>query len=526
MSRSSRIEGGIGKPLSRRIGFWLGPVAFVLTLAAGHVAPGHVLITKMIAVAMLMAIWWIMDAIPLAATSLLPLALYPLLGIMKGKEVAPLYVNSVIFLFLGGFLIALAMERWDLHKRIALSIIRVVGGSPAMLVLGFMVATAFLSMWISNTAATIMMLAIGLSVIQAEEETFGRKAVDHFSAALLLGIAYAASAGGIATLVGTPPNLSLVRIFEVLFPEAASNGFSITFGPWLLLCLPLSLLMLVSIWLLLTKVFFRSPSELKLSSEVVDKEYRKLGPMTYQQIVVAMVFVSTALLWVFRNDLTIGTKFKIPGWSHLLGHGDLLDDGTVAVAMALILFLIPSRKSEKQGEDEGYGTILDFGVFRKIPWHIILLFGGGFALAKGFQTSGLSAWVGSGFSELAGTPETLMIGAVCGIISFLTELTSNTATTEMILPLLASISTAAKINPLMLMIPATISASFAFMMPVATPPNAIIFGSGRIRIAQMVRVGVVINLIGIVLVTVVFQLLGPLLFDIQPGAFPDWAATP
>ncbi len=519
------IEGGRQKPGARRVGFWLGLVVFGLALSVGQVAPDLPLASRMAAVALLMAIWWISDAVPLAATSLLPLVLYPALGIMSGKEVAPVYVNYVIFLFLGGFLIALAMERWDLHKRIALTIIRMVGGSPALLVLGFMIATAFLSMWISNTATAIMMLAIGLAVIRAEEETFGPEAVANLSTALLLGIAYSASAGGVATLVGTPPNLSLVRIFELTFPRAADADVAFSFGQWMLLALPLSLLMLTAIWLLITKVFFRSPPALQLTSEAIDAERRKLGPVTREQAVVFAVFAATAVLWVFRNDLTLGTSFRIPGWSNLLAHGDLLDDGTIAIGMALLLFLIPAKNRSPQasGADDRYGTVLDFSVFSKVPWHIILLFGGGFALAKGFQTSGLSVWVASGFGGLEGAPIPIMIAGICFTLTFLTELTSNTATTEMILPLLASIAVAANIHPLTLMVPATLSASCAFMMPVATPPNAIVFGSGRLRIADMVKIGIVINLIGVVLITVLFGLLGPAVLGIELDVLPAWA---
>ncbi|MEM9556949.1 MAG: SLC13 family permease [Acidobacteriota bacterium] len=525
MSHEHPIEGGRKKPTARRIGFWLGLVVFGLTLSAGSVAPDQPLVARMAAVALLMAIWWISDAVPLAATSLLPLVLYPLLGIMSGKEVAPVYVNYVIFLFLGGFLIALAMERWNLHKRIALSIIGLVGGSPALLVLGFMIATAFLSMWISNTATAIMMLAIGLAVIRAEEESFGEPAVANLSIALLLGIAYSASAGGLATLVGTPPNLSLVRIFELTFPRAADAGVSFSFGQWMLLALPLSVLLLTTIWLLITQVFFRSPPELHLSSNTVESERRKLGALTREQAVILGVFVATAVLWVFRNDLTLGASFRIPGWSNLLTNGDLLDDGTIAIAMALLLFLVPAKNRSPQAPSSGdhYGTILDFSVFGRVPWHIILLFGGGFALAKGFQTSGLSVWVAQGFSGLEGTPIPIMIAAICFTLTFLTELTSNTATTEMTLPLLASIAVAAKIHPLLLMVPAALSTSCAFMMPVATPPNAIVFGSGRLRIADMVKIGIVINLIGVALITLLFTLLGPAVFGIEAGVFPDWA---
>lgn len=507
-----------------RVGFWAGIAGFVITLTVGHFLSGEsdTVTSRMAAVAVLMAIWWISDAIPLAATSLLPLVLFPILGIMKGRDVAPIYVNYIIFLFIGGFLIALAMERWNLHRRIALSIIRKVGGSPALLVLGFMIATAFLSMWISNTATTIMMVAIGLAVISSMEDSFGREKTSNLSVALLLGIAYGASVGGMATLVGTPPNLALVRIFEQTFPAAAEAGFSFSFGQWMLFGVPLSTLLLAVIWFLLTKVFFRPSSVLEFTGGVIEEEQKKLGPVKYEEKVVLAVFTATALLWVFRKDLVIGS-LTIPGWSGLLPTGSLLDDGTIAITMALILFLVPTRS--KDSESEGYGTILDFGVFAKVPWHIVLLFGGGFALAKGFTTSGLSAAVGNACSGLEGTPPFVMVALLCGVLTFLTELTSNTATTEMILPLLASIAVGIKVHPLILMIPAALSASCAFMMPVATPPNAIVFGSRRIRIGQMVRVGIVINLIAIALISILFFLLAPLIFGIDFSTLPDWAET-
>lgn len=506
-------------PLAKRVGFWLGIAAFFAVLIGGDLDPGNPLVSKMAAVALLMAIWWISDAIPLAATSLVPLGLFPLLGIMSGKEVAPVYVNYIIFLFIGGFLIALAMERWNLHRRIALRIVSIVGSEPSRLVLGFMIATAFLSMWISNTATAIMMLAIGLAVIKQTETTFGKDDTANLSVALLLGIAYGASIGGIATLVGTPPNLALVRLFELSFPGAEAGGFHFSFGQWMLFGLPLSITMLVLTWLVLTRLVFPSPKHLTLDPSILAKERESLGRISYEEKVVGSVFLATALLWIFRKDLSLG-EFTLPGWSAALPFGHLIDDGTIAITMALTLFLIPARRSDQ--ETGSHGSILDSEVFSKLPWHIILLFGGGFALAKGFQVSGLSDWVGSYFTHLEGAPDWLLVAAISGGITFLTELTSNTATTEMILPLLASIATAAKIHPLMLMIPAAVAASCAFMMPVATPPNAIVFGSGRIKVSQMVKAGIIINLIGIIIITLVFLLLGPAVFDIDTETLPEW----
>ncbi|MHC5008495.1 MAG: SLC13 family permease [Planctomycetota bacterium] len=499
-----------------RVGFWLGLGLFAVILLFVDLKPGAPLVTRMAAVAALMAAWWITDAIPLAATALLPLVLFPLLGIMTGRDTAPVYVNHIIFLFVGGFIIALAMEKWGLHKRIALWIIRAVGSSPARLILSFMIASAFLSMWISNTATTIMMVTIGLAIIAEQESAFGRQRTRQLSVGLLLAIAYGASIGGIATLVGTPPNLSFVRILEIVFPNVEPIGF----GQWMLLGLPLTTTMLVIVWLLLTRVFFRVPKDLTLPADVIRQEYRQLGPMRFAERAVMAVFALTALLWVFRKDLNLGMT-TIPGWANLLPFPKLIDDGTIAVAMALTLFFIPSRASGP-GQSR---ALVDLDIFGRVPWHIVLLFGGGFALAKGFQTTGLSAFVGEQFAGLEGAPPVAMIAAVCTTLTFLTELTSNTATTEMVLPILASAGVAMGENPLLLMIPATLSASCAFMLPVATPPNAIIFGSGRITIADMAKVGIVINLAGIAVIVIVFSLLGTAIFSIDPGVVPDWAAA-
>jgi sodium-dependent dicarboxylate transporter 2/3/5 len=497
---------------SQKVGLLLGPILFLVTLFL-DLDPANREVTHMAAIAVLMAAWWITDAIPLAATALLPLVLYPVLGIMKTRECAPIYVNSTIFLFVGGFMIALTMEKWRLHKRIALWIIRRIGGGPERIILGFMVAAAFLSMWISNTATAIMMVPIAMAIILQLEEKFGRKECHGFTVALMLGIAYACSLGGIATLVGTPPNLSFARIFEISFPDAEP----IAFGQWLVMALPITFVLLTIVWLLLTRVFFRLGKSFKVDRDVVTREYASLGGMSFEERAVLAVFAATAFGWVFRKDLVLGL-LTIPGWSRLLPHADLIDDATVAVAMAMILFFIPTRSPDAAGR-----TVMGVDVFAKIPWHIVLLFGGGFALAQGFRVTGLSELIGTRFAGLEGVPPLAMITLVCGGLTFLTELTSNTATTEMILPILASVAVAMKANPLLLMIPATLSASCAFMMPVATPPNAIIFGSGRIKIAEMARVGLAINLIGVLVISLVFYFLGTAVLGIDPATFPTWA---
>lgn len=511
-NKPQKTSGEQKRSLIQLVGLILGPVLFFLVLLFDFV-PDKPVVTRMAAIAVLMAVWWITEAVPLAATALIPMILYPLLGILKGKATAPMYFNSTIFLFIGGFMIAMTMEKWHLHKRLALLIIRTIGGGPSRIVLGFMIASAFLSAWISNTATAIMMLPIGLSIILEMEEEFGEKDTHRFSLCLMLGIAYAASMGGAATLVGTPPNLVFRRIFELTFTEAPT----ISFGSWMLLGIPMSLIMLLVIWVVLTKLIYRPPAHLKVDPVIVDREYKALGSMTFEEKVVAAVFMFTALLWIFRKNLELGIV-TIPGWSALLPYPGMIDDGTVALFMAMTLFLIPTKSPQAET-----ATMMDVNIFKKLPWDIIILFGGGFALAKGFQVSGLSDFLGSKLQILEGVNPVTMIAIICASLTFLTELTSNTATTQMILPILASIAVAMKTNPLMLMIPATLSTSCAFMMPVATPPNAIVFGSGRVRIGEMVRAGILINFIGIAVVTALFLLLGTAVFCIETGELPTWA---
>jgi len=496
-----------GRSRTQLAGLALGPFLFLATLVLLDLSPGNPAPTRMAATALLMAVWWVTDAVPLFATSLLPLVIFPLLGILSGKATAPLYINSTIFLFLGGFMIALAMEKWNLHRRIALVIIRTVGGGPRRLILGFMVASAFLSMWISNTATAIMMMPIGMAIILQMERKFSRRESHSFTLALLLGIAYSCSLGGMATLVGTPPNLAFARIFEISFPQAEP----ISFGTWFVMALPISASMLALVWVLITRVLIKVPRHLKVDREIIDREYAELGPPRFEEKAVLVIFSLTALLWVFRNPLHLGA-LTVPGWSGLLPYPGMIDDGTVAMFMALLLFLIPTRSP-----DADCAALLTSGGIRKLPWGIVLLFGGGFALAEGFQTSGLAELIGSRFGVLGDLPPPLMVALICLALTFLTEVTSNTATTQMILPILASLAVDMQVSPLLLMIPATLSASCAFMMPIATPPNAIVFGSGRVRIAEMARTGLVINLLGVLVVTTLFYLMGPGIFGFRAG---------
>lgn len=461
-------------------------------------------VTATFCIALLMAVWWITEIVPLAITSLLPVALFPLFGIMDGKAVSATYFNDVIFLFMGGFLVALAMERWNLHKRIALSILAFTGVSPARILLGFMASSFFLSMWISNTATVMMMLPIVMSIIGQLDSYMNSRNSTKYSAGLLLGIAYSASIGGMATLVGTPPNLSLSRIYTIYFPQLPE----ISFSGWIIFALPVSLILFGITWVYLFLSFRPKKGEwIDIDRDTFHNQLKEMGKTGFEEKVVFVTFALLALLWIFRADLTIGTTV-IPGWSSIFPIASFINDGTVAIFMALILFIIPSR-SEKGAK------ILDWPTASKLPWQILLLFGGGFALATGFKESGLSLWFGGQLAGVASLHPILIIFVISLFITFLTELTSNTATTEMILPILAGIAITTNINPLLLMIPATMSASMAFMLPVATPPNAIIFGTSRITVGQMAKTGLFLNLVGAVIITLMMYFWGSFVFNIK-----------
>ena len=496
-------------------GFVIAPALFFYLVFFADIEPGRPEVTYTMAIALLMAIWWITEIIPLAATSLLPVVLFPLLGVMDGKDVAATYFNHVIFLFIGGFLVALAMERWDLHRRIALRILMITGSRPASILLGFMLATAFLSMWISNTATAMMMIPILIAVIGKLEESAGKEKISRFSIGLLLGVAYSASIGGVATLVGTPPNLSFARIFQIMFPQAPE----ISFTQWFLFAFPFSICFFLIVWGYLILTFAPSKKDWTLDGkDLFQSQYRSLGPMSFEEKAVLGVFLFLALLWLSRADLQFGS-LVIPGWSRLFRVPEYINDGTVAIAAASVLFIIPSR-------NERGSRIMDWQTAARLPWHIVLLFGGGFALATGFKESGLSMWFGSELSWMSGLPPILIILMISLMMTFLTELTSNTATTEMLLPVLAGLSLSIEVNPLILMIPATLSASMAFMLPVATPPNAIIFGTDRIRIMDMARTGLVLNLIGaLIIMLFTYFFLGPV-FGFSDISLPGWALMP
>ncbi len=443
------------------------------------------------AIAVMMSVLWITEAIPLAATSLLPLVLFPFLGIMSGKEIAQSYINSTIFLFMGGFFIAIAMEKWNLHKRISLALISWFGKSPSQLILGFMVASALISMWISNTATAVMLLPIGLAVITKLEDQFGIEKTHTFSIALMLGIAYACSVGGIGTLIGTPPNLVFQRIYKITFPDKPGMDFS----HWMVFAIPISVIMLAVVWFVLVKLIYPPSKEIEIDMEIIRREKEALGKINSNERAVGIVFLITALLWIFRKNI-VTQWFTIPGWSNLFPNPKFIDDGTVAILMSIVLFIIPSKTDEEKVQG-----ILELKDIRKLPWGIILLFGGGFALAEGFVKTGLSSYLASNLQALKSVPIILLLGIISISVVLLTELTSNTATSQIVLPIVAALAIELKVEPMLLMVPATISASLAFMMPVATPPNAIVFGSGRLHVIDMVKAGIILIFAGVVVVS-------------------------
>jgi len=486
------------------------------------------------AVTALVACWWITVALPIPVTSLLPLVLLPLVGVVPIKQAAVPYANPNVFLFMGGFIIALGIERWGLHRRIALHIVRLVGTGRSTIVLGFMLASALLSMWISNTAATLMMLPIGLAIISAVKK-LGKdedpKQIANFSAALMLGIAYAASIGGVCTPIGTPPNISFRGQMARLFPLAPE----ISFGQWMMVFMPLVVVFLPVVWLVLVRITCPTgKARTPVGREVVARDLRGLGRMSRPEKLMLVIFTATALLWMTRSIPVGGVNYgwsgllegwlSPPGRSACLFRADYISDATVALGMAVLLFIIPAGRGAAGGTggERRREYLMNWETAQRLPWGILLLFGGGFSIAVGFKASGLSFWCGQAFADVGiGSPLLVVVG-VCLLMTFLTEITSNTATTEVMLPILAGVGVAMGVNPLMLMLPATISASCAFMLPVATPPNAIVFGSGCIEMRRMVRSGIIINLIGVVLITTVFHLVAKPVLGIDLSTMPTW----
>jgi sodium-dependent dicarboxylate transporter 2/3/5 len=477
---------------AQRLGLIGGGLVFLVLLALPAPVSLSVEGWRTAAVAVLMAIWWMTEAIPIPATAILPLGLFPILGVLDASNASAPYANELIFLFMGGFFLAVTMEKWGLHKRIALSIMALVGTSPNRLVLGFMLATAFLSMWISNTATTAMMLPIALAVGEMFRPS-DQKGPYQFGIALMLGVAYASSIGGVSTLIGTPPNAVLAGAANELL------GTEIGFVEWMGVGLPLTAVMLPLTWILLTRFLYPPGNLAGDATTIIEDERRGLGSMSRGEKMTAVVFGLTALAWVLRSEKTIG-GVTIPGLQTLSPN---IRDSTIAMTAAAVLFILPVNW--RKGE-----FALDWRTAQRIPWGVLVLFGGGLSLARAMDQSGLAAWIGGVVASLDTVPVVVIIAVVAALVIFLTEVTSNTATSTMAMPIMAGAAVGLGMEPLLLMATAGLAASMAFMLPVATPPNAIVFASGYITIPQMSRAGIVLNILAIVLITTLATLLIPI----------------
>lgn len=483
--------------MQKRLGLIIGPLLFLIILLLtpfeGLSEQGHAVLATTIWI----AVWWVTEAIPIAATALLPIVLFPLTGGMNLASTTASFGHKYVFLYLGGFLIAIGIEKWNLHRRIALTIIAFIGSDIRKIILGFMIATAFLSMWISNTATSVMMLPIGLAIIKQLKDNPDTDEDENliFGKALMLGIAYSASIGGIATLIGTPPNLVLAGIIE------STYGYEITFLEWFQFGLPVALLLLIFCWYYLTRIAYKFKQvdfpgglkeiqRLKSNLGIISKEERRVG----------FVFILAALCWISRSFIL---QPLFPG----------IDDTIIAILFGITLFIIPSKNNKE--------PLLNWKDTLNLPWGIILLFGGGMALAKAFDESGLALWLGNLMTEFGGFPFFILLLLLITAVNFLTEITSNLATTAMLLPVLAPLALEVGVHPFGLMVGAAVAASCAYMLPVATPPNAVVFGSGYLRIPDMVSKGIVLNLFSILVISIMVYFLLPFLWEIDLTSFPE-----
>lgn len=451
---------------------------------------------NLMAITLWMAIWWVTETVPISVTALLPIVLFPLLEVLSIGETTQQYGHKYVFLYIGGFILAIGIERWNLHKRIALQIIKLIGSKASYLILGFMVATAFLSMWISNTATTVMMLPIAIAIANQIQNHNLEDSIQSslFSKALMLSIAYSASIGGIATLIGTPPNLVFAGVLENTY------GIKISFFEWMKFGLPVSLVLLFICWKYLTSFAFKL-NRVKFSGgkKEVQTMLSKLGKLSYEEKRVGIVFMIAALGWIFRGLLE----------TILVG----IDDTIIAISAAILLFLIPTKKGNRK--------LLTWDEAVKIPWGIIILFGGGMALAKGFVETGLANWIASQVNLFQGVSIIVLVLIITALVNFLTEVTSNLATTAMLLPILAPVALSFDVHPYILMIAVTLSASCAFMLPVATPPNAIVFGANYLKVSDMATKGFLLNVISILIIALVVYFYMPYVFQLESLVFPD-----
>lgn len=488
---------------SKKIGFILGPAIFITMLILPAPEGMEVAAWRVAAIALLMATWWITEAIPIAATALLPILLFPTLQIMSSAATTASYADHVIYLFMGGFFLAVTMERWNLHRRIALVILKLAGDTPSRLIMGFVGATTFLSMWISNTATAVMMVPIGISVVSQvmgsrDGAVVGEKKSKYetnFAKSLVLAIAYAASIGGFITIIGTPTNIIMAGILDRTF------GIQIGFAQWMLVSVPTSLTLLICMYLLLTKVIFPT-GDFKFASgkDVVNQEMAKLGPMTKAEKLVLLVGLIMATSWIFREFI-----IRIPALS-------MVTDTTIAMLGTTLLFLLPACKDGER--------LLNWETAVKIPWSVVLLFGGGLTLASGFERTGLAAWVAGNLTHLSGVHILLFVFIIVLIVNTLTEFMSNTAIATLFVPVMGAAAIAMGFHPFAAIVSTTIASTFSFMMPVATPPNAIAFGSGYLHIKDMAKTGIFLNIIAQVVCVIIIVYLLPIVWNVDISVVP------
>ena len=476
----------------KKIGLVLGPVLFALVMLFFNPENLNPDAKSILASTIWIAIWWITECVPISVTALLPIVLFPLTGGLDIKSTTASYGHNLVFLFVGGFIIALAIEKWNLHKRVALSIIKFTGTKKSRIILGFMIATAVLSMFISNTATTIMILPVGMAIISKVSESNNSYENINFGKSLMIAIAYSASIGGMATLIGTPPNM----IFAGVVKE--SYGIEIGMLEWSKFGLPVSLFLLIICWIYLTKVAFSFEDKNQASGkQEINNQLKKLGKFSNEELKVSVIFGLTAFGWIFRKQLVKIIPF--------------LDDTIIAISFAIVLFIIPDKKNK---------PLLNWEDTIKLPWGILLLFGGGMAIASAFGKSGLALWIANLLSTMNGVSLFLLILIIVVSINLLTELTSNMATTAMLLPVLVTMALAINVHPYFLLVSATLAASCAFMLPVATPPNAIVFGSGLLRIEDMFKKGIWMNLFSVIVISLIVYYILPYVFDLSKDLVP------
>ncbi len=471
-----------------------GPLLFIVVLLLPLPEGMSPEALRVAAVALLMACFWMAETLPIPVTGMLPIFLFPLLRILPTGQVTLAYGDQILFLFMGGFLIAISMQKWNLHRRLALNVVSLVGSSPNRLVLGMLLATAFISMWVSNTATTMMMTPVGIAIIESTRKSgqggaqVFKPGTDNFAIAMMLAIAYAASIGGFATLVGTPPNAIFIGILNRLYDQQIGQW------DWMKLGVPTSICVLALCWFLLTKVFFRMENAATDNPEArryLDQELAAMGRISPEETRVAWTFVLVAIAWILRGLL------NLPALS-------MVSDSAIAMAGAFALFIIPASR-------EKGGFLLDWEAAKGIPWDVILLMGGGFALAEGFTTTGLTEWLAGQFGILQGMPVFVLMLVIVLFIVFIGEMTSNAATATMFIPVMGALAVSMGLAPLTLMVPTVLATSLGFMLPVATPPNAIVFASRYIRIEDMVKAGFWLNIGGALIVTTAcYTLLGVL----------------